>query len=228
MLITIDGPSASGKSTIARELSIKLNYFYLSSGYLYRGLTWLISFENIDIKNEKKVEFYAKKLLRNEFFDYCLDKENNPFLIINNKTVTSLNLLKDEISINSSIISGYKNIRFIIRDLQRELSKGKNTIAEGRDCGTVIFPKAEIKFFLTASVNIRAERICKRNKDILDYSNSLELCKKQLLERDKRDKNREHSPLKEAKNAIFIDNSLFSVEETVNIFYSHILKYISK
>ena len=216
MIITIDGPTASGKSTIANELAKKLHFFYLSSGFLYRAFGYWIIEKKIDHSDIEKI----KKLFNNFPFSYQLTDEYIPKININGKDVTSI-IMEEKTGTIASNISQIKEVREYIFNLQHDLVKNKNSIIDGRDCGTKVFPKADIKFFLTASIDARAQRLCKRNKNI-----DFEICKNILIERDQKDTSRSIAPLLPAKDAIIIDNTNYTKEETLKIISNIIKKHL--
>jgi cytidylate kinase len=221
-IITIDGPTASGKSTIARLLSLKLNYFYLSSGYLYRTFSYFLHDLKINIHNQKEVE----NLISTFFFDYRIDIEHNPYVIMNEKKLTEKELHTKEISSIASTISAYPHVRSIISESQRKIVLHKNSIIDGRDCGSNVFKDiATIKFYLTASTEARAQRLCQRNS-ANNYAESLNKCEKDLKDRDHKDINRFHSPLKPADDAIIVDSTNLEIEQTLNIMLDFIYKNI--
>lgn len=207
MIIAIDGPSGAGKSTVAKLLSNKLNFEYIDTGAMYRALAYKAYIKNIDI-NEENID-KINEMLNSTAVDY---KDNNIYL--DNENVEGL--IRDEIiSINASKISSLSIVRIKMVDLQRKIASNKNVILDGRDIGTVVFPNADYKFFVTASVEVRAIRrynqLIAINKDII-FDNILA----DIIKRDEQDSSRKISPLKMADDAILIDTSDLSLEETVN------------
>ena len=220
MIITIDGPTASGKSTVAQLLSEKLSFYYLNSGFLYRGLSYILMKNKIDENEvEKFSDNFFKEILDPKKFIYEYDPEFKAKIIYENCEIT--NFLKvPEIDKFSSCISKLPKIRISLLDFQRNLANNNSLVAEGRDCGTVVFPNAHYKFFLTADLEIRAKRwqkdqILKGNNFSLD--NAIEI----IHQRDERDTKREISPCKPAQDAIMINNSSLNLEETLK----ELLKY---
>jgi len=206
MIIAIDGPSGAGKSTVARLLSQKLDFEYIDTGAMYRALAYKAYINNIEINdvNEYKVD----EMLKTTTVDYY---NNNIYL--DNKNVEGL--IRDEIiSIGASKISALKNVRTKMVELQRKIAENKNVILDGRDIGTKVFPKADFKFFITASEEARAGRRFNQlsaDGKIVDFENILADLKK----RDKNDTTRKISPLKKAEDAILIDTTDMSLEEVV-------------
>lgn len=207
MIIAIDGPSGAGKSTVAKLLSSKLNFEYIDTGAMYRALAYKSYINKIDI-NEENAEKISE-MLDSTTVDYY---NNNIYLDGQNVE----GLIRDEkISIASSKISALGIVREKMVDLQRKIAENKNVVLDGRDIGTVVFPNADYKFFVTASEEVRAVRrynqLSDDNQDII-FENILADIKR----RDIQDSTRKISPLKMADDAILIDTSDMSLEETVN------------
>ncbi|MCK4265585.1 (d)CMP kinase [Candidatus Babeliales bacterium] len=218
MIITIDGPAASGKSTVARVLASKLNSYYLETGLLYRAVAYIL----IE-KNNKAFEDF--KTLSEEDLNFISDISykyinGSARIFFHKEDITDL-LHSSVSSKGASIVSAVKNVRRALLELQRDISKHYDIVADGRDCGSVVFPDADYKFFLTASLEVRAKRAFsdskRKNKDF-----SLEDIKKSLAARDKRDKEREISPLIIPKDAVVVDNSELDADETIEEFLKHI------
>lgn len=208
MIIAIDGPSGAGKSTVAKLLSNKLNFEYIDTGAMYRALAYKAYINNIDI-NESNIE----KI--NEMLDMTTVDYSDNKIYLDGKNVE--NSIRDEIiSIYASKISALGTVRSKLVELQRKIAENKNVILDGRDIGTVVFPNADHKFFITASVEVRAIRrynqLIENNKNI-NFENILSDIKK----RDEQDSTRKISPLKMADDAILIDTSDMSLEETVDV-----------
>ena len=212
MIIAIDGPSGAGKSTVAKQVSNKLNYEYIDTGAMYRALAYKAYKNNIKI-SENKID----DMLLNTKIDYF---NNNIFL--DNENVEDF-IRSENISILASEISMLKNVRTKMVDLQRQIAKNKNIIMDGRDIGTIVFPNADLKFFITASVEKRAKR--RYNELKLKGLNVLyDDILSDIKTRDENDSNREISPLKMAADAILIDTPDMKIEEVVN----KIIIYISE
>lgn len=200
--IAIDGPSGSGKSTIAKALAGILNIDYLDTGAMYRAITYKLLSDKIDLEDEDAVCRYINGIeisLKNKRL-FANDEDINDYL--RDQIVTK----------NVSLVSGYQCVRTKLVDLQRELSKKQSSILDGRDIGTVVLPDAEYKFYLNADVEIRAKRRFNEIKEDISYEEILE----DIIRRDEYDKNREHSPLKKAEDAIEIDSTFLSISEVVD------------
>lgn len=208
MIITIDGPSGAGKSTIAKKVSEKLGFEYLDTGAMYRSITLFLLENGIDIKNEKETENFITDPSFNSSFDL---KQENSKIYVNNNDV-SIKIRQPIITDNVSLVSSYGFIRKLLVDKQRKMSEGRNIILDGRDTGSVVFPNADLKIFLTASVEERAKRRFKESKGI-----SYEEVYKSIEKRDHLDSTREISPLTIPENAEVIDSTNLSIDEIVNL-----------
>ena len=210
--IAIDGPASSGKTTIAKILSKNLGFYYLNTGAIYRAVGLYFFENNLDPTDEKQVKDNIDDI--NVEIIY---KNLEQLTYVNGLDVTS-QINKDFSSDYASKISSHPIVRKKLIKIQRNVAKNFNIIAEGRDIGTNILPDADIKIFLTASLDIRAER---RYKQHLDYYNEKKLnidnVLKDVENRDVRDTTRKLSPLIAAKDAILIDNSNKSIEEVSSI-----------
>jgi cytidylate kinase len=210
MIIAIDGPSGAGKSTVAKLLSKELEFEYIDTGAMYRALAYKAYIQGIDI-NESEIA----EMLQTTDIDY---HDNRIFL--DGKDVE--NLIREEaISIAASKISALKIVREKMVDLQRKIAANKNAVLEGRDIGTIVFPDADYKFFITAPVEERARRRyeqLKANMIEADYDSVL----KDMIKRDQNDSAREYSPLKIADDAILIDTGRMDLAEVVKTLAAHI------
>ncbi len=203
LIITIDGPAASGKGALSKFLSKDLNLHYLETGLYYRAFALLISKDNKKIND---LASFISSIDHNKFKKILKEKEK---------------LYSKEITVLSSKLAKLANVRNFIVNIQKisieKCDKSFNgIILEGRDCGTVIAPEAKVKIFLTASIKERAKRRFEQFKEAkqnIQYRDVL----KDLNERDVRDKKRKHSPLKKANDAILLDNTDFNFDETINI-----------
>ena len=198
--IAIDGTAASGKGTLARSLSKEFNFSHLDTGKLYRASAFIISQKNINYKNIKDIQ----KVIKN--FDFSkLDFYDD-------------RLKSDEIGKLASMISGYKELRKVLLEYQKSFSYKKHNgkigvILDGRDIGTVVLPEANIKFFITASLSVRAER---RWKELISLGQSTikRRVEKDIRDRDERDKERKYSPLVAAPDAILLDTTNLNANES--------------
>ena len=203
-IIALDGPAGSGKSTIAKVIAKNFGLTYLDTGAMYRMVALYILENNIDFNNVADVE----NILNNIKVDIIDDK-----FILNGKDV-ALEIRTPEVTKIVSPVSAIKAVRVKLVDLQRDISKGKKVILDGRDIGTVVFPNADLKIFLVASPEERAKR---RVKDYASkgITEDFETVLKDILERDHTDSTRKESPLKKAEDAIEVDTSFLNIEESV-------------
>lgn len=211
-VVAIDGPGGAGKTTIAKLLAKRLGYLHLNTGSMYRAVTFEAINQNIDFNNIDKLIQIAEQaqIDFNKNGDICLNNKN-----INEKIRTK------KINKYVSKVAAIKKVREILVDKQRELAKEKKVVMDGRDITTVVLPKAENKFFLTASLEIRAKRRYKELKSKGKSPNFDEI-KTSIAKRDKLDKEREHSPLKKADDAILIDTSNLTIAEVLEKLLSKI------
>ena len=215
--IAIDGPVGSGKSTLAKMLAKKLEFHFLDTGALYRGIACYFRYKNIVEINENSINSIIDEItVKVKFID------NVQHVIVSEIDFTS-NLREEEISMLSSKISNYPQIRDKILDIQRDFAKEYNCVLEGRDIGTVVLPNADLKIYLTANEKTRAQR--RYEQDKLKNSNiSYQEIFKDLKERDYENEHRKIAPLKPAEDSIIIDNTNMTIEECADL----CLKYIKQ
>ena len=208
MVIAIDGPAGTGKSTIAKLIAEKLNVVFLNSGSFYRAITLaLFRSEKIDSSDDDICEF-AKKLN----LDYV-----DSHLILNGEDVESL-LHSDKVDSKVAQISAIVPLRHIVNEKIREITKSISIVCEGRDMTTVVFPDAEYKFYLDASIDAQAERRYKQGCSNL----TLEQIKESIIARDKIDKSKSEGALRIADDATYIDTTLLTIEQVCAIILSKI------
>ncbi len=210
MIIAIDGPAGSGKTTVAKRLAKRLNIFYLDTGATYRALTWKALKENVDLDDEDKLEGLAKDLKIS--FDF--DKER---VYLDDEDVTA-EIRTPLVDRNISKVASKPKVRKILVELQRNLARCNDFVVEGRDTTTVVFPRADFKFYLDADFVVRAQRRFKELKE-RGISITFEDVKRDLEKRDRADLTRKVGPLKRAKDAIYIDSTELSIEEVVEKLY---------
>jgi len=209
MIIAIDGPAASGKSTSAKLLAKELGYLYLDTGAMYRCIAFSILENKIDISNQDSLT----KFLKN--FEIDLKKTNNNLsFFVNGKNVTN-KIRKSDVSQKVSEVSAIPIIREYMVRIQRSFTKNNSCVMEGRDIGTVVFPNAEFKFFFIASNEVRAKRR-QLELESLGEKKSLVNLMHEIKKRDKFDSERGHSPLRKAFNAIEVDTTNMTIDEQVN------------
>ena len=221
MIIAIDGPAASGKSTSAKLLAKELGYLYLDTGAMYRCIAFSILENKIDISNQGSLT----KFLKN--FEIDLKKTNNNLsFFVNGKNVTN-KIRKSDVSQKVSEVSAIPIIREYMVRIQRSFTKNNSCVMEGRDIGTVVFPDAEFKFFFIASDEVRAKRR-QLELESLGEKKSLVNLMHEIKKRDKFDSERGHSPLRKAFNAIEVDTTNMTIDEQVNFMLSKIKLKIGK
>lgn len=223
IIITIDGWSACGKSTLAKQLAKELAYTYIDSGAMYRAITLYFLRNHIDWTDKKEVK-KALKDIRLQFIHN--DKNKAAEIYLNDENVEYL--IRDLIVAEKvSDIAAIKEVREFAVAGQRKMGKNKAIVMDGRDIGTVVFPKAELKIFMTADNTVRVER---RFKELYEKNPniSFEEVKTNLEMRDYIDSHREVSPLKKAKNALVLDNTNLTEDEQFQMAMGWVNKIISK
>ncbi len=219
LIIAIDGHSSTGKSTFARLLAKRLNYIYVDSGAMYRAVT-LYCMENgmfYGDKNPPKVLVVAA--LPCVFITFRRNPETGINETCLNDRVVENEIRTMEVSDHVSYISTIPEVREKLVALQREIGSEGGVVMDGRDIGTVVYPQADIKIFMTASVEVRAER---RRKELEEkgIEQDFEKVKNNISERDRIDSGRETSPLTQADDAVFLDNSNMTIPEQMDWFFN--------
>ena len=225
IIIAIDGTSSTGKSTLAKRLSDKLNYIYIDSGAMYRALTYYA----IDKKYITESVFDSQKLIKdinNIKIDFQLNKDNDKYEIHLNDIPVEKHIRTLTVSNYVSRIATIGELRKHMVKVQHSLGAGKGIIMDGRDIGTVVFPDAELKFYLDASTELRAKR---RFKELIDNKHNITYDEvlSNIKLRDEQDINRENSPLKAASDSIIIKTDKLSLSELEDIMFSYITPLIS-
>ena len=215
--IAIDGPAGAGKSSISKVVANKLGYLYIDTGAMYRGVTWAVLDSHVDVKNQKEVEALLPSL------DLTLEPTASACKVyVKGQDVTDL-IRQQQINENVSTIASYKGVREYLVERQQAMAAVGGVILDGRDIGSVVLPNAELKIYLTASVDARAKR---RWLEVQGTSNEqpLEDIKKNVESRDEMDKNRDESPLVCVEDAIVVDSSNMTFDGTVK----HILHLVQE
>lgn len=215
--IAIDGPAGAGKSSISKVVANELGYLYIDTGAMYRGVTWAVLDSHIDVKKQNDVEALLPTL------DLTLEPTASACKVfVKGQDVTDL-IRQQQINENVSTIASYKGVREYLVERQQAMAAIGGVILDGRDIGSVVLPDAELKIYLTASVDARAKR---RWLEVQGTSNEqpLEDIKKNVESRDEMDKNRDESPLVCVEDAIVVDSSNMTFEETVE----HILHLVQE
>ena len=208
-VITIDGPSGSGKSTISRQLAARLHYTYLDTGAMYRAVGLLVSRSGISLDEEEAMEKLLKSL------DLKLLPGNGDTRVLLGGEDVSSAIRTAEMGMVASRVSALSVVRKKLTELQRTLGLWGAVVAEGRDTGTVVFPEAELKFYLDASLEERARRRSAQLREQGHVVDEKEILA-QIKKRDQDDSARSLAPLKAATDAVVIDSSVMTIEEVVN------------
>jgi cytidylate kinase len=212
--IAIDGPAAAGKSTIAKLMAEKLQYVYIDTGAMYRAITWAVLNVGININDEAAIiDLLTKTKIVLAPGGIVLVDGVDVSKVIRDKQVTA----------HVSQIATYRSVRDELKNRQIALANCDNVIMDGRDIGTNVLPNATFKFFMIADARVRAVR---RHKENLEkgIESDLDRLEADIKNRDKIDANREHSPLKQAKDAILIDTSALSINQVVDKMIGFVLK----
>ena len=207
--IAIDGPAGAGKSTIAKRLAKELGYRYVDTGAIYRTVAYFLDLWGVSPKDVDGVTRYIDELTIG--IEY--DEDGLQHMIMNGMDVTG-DIRTPDISQKASLVSAHAVVRDVLLDMQRDVAKQYNVIMDGRDIGTVVLPKANVKIFLTASAEVRAKR---RTEELLskgqkaDYERIL----KEIQQRDYQDTHREVAPLKMCRDSIKVDTSEMDIDQVV-------------
>ena len=208
LLITIDGPAGAGKTTVSRRLADRLGYRYIDTGALYRGVAYEVISQGVDPKSETELADLCRRL------QLSFKTEAKGLRLYSGETDISDRIRTPEITMLASSVSAIAVVRDYLLDVQRDIGLRKAAVFEGRDMGTVVFPEADVKFFLNASLKTRALR---RYQELNSESDqSLDTVEKDMQRRDTNDSTRSLAPLKPADDAIVIDSTDLSVKEVVD------------
>ena len=209
--IAIDGPAGAGKSTIAKEFAKRLQFIYVDTGAMYRGIAYYFLKRHFDVTDQTLI------------CNHCMDidlriqyEDGIQHVICNDEDITNF-IRTQEVGNAASVVSSYPCVRQHLLDMQKRLASENNVIMDGRDIGTCVLPDAQLKIYLTASVSCRANRRfeeLKTKNEPVDYDKIYN----EIVDRDSRDMNRATAPLKQAEDAILVDSSEMSIEEVVEYF----------
>jgi cytidylate kinase len=210
LVIAIDGPSGAGKSTLAKRLAKELEFIYLDTGAMFRALALKVLRRSIDLADDARLA----ELVRTTEID--LKEEGGRLAVLLDGEDVASQIRTPEVSQMASKVSALRVVRARMLELQRELGRRGSVVAEGRDIGTVIFPEAEVKIFLDASI---AERARRRWQELRASGRLVDLqeTQREIEERDRRDSEREVAPLRQADDALLIDSSAVSADEVADM-----------
>ena len=208
MNIAIDGPAGAGKSTIARLAAKRLDYIYVDTGALYRAIALYFIDNETDVENDDKLKDALDDIMIN------IKYENGVQHVFLNLVDVSAEIRNEKVGNMASKTSAYGPVREKLLDIQRNIAAENDVIMDGRDIGTNILPNAELKIYLTASVDVRAKRRFAELKE-RGETPDIEVIKKDIEQRDYQDMHREIAPLKQADDAVYLDTSDMSIEEVV-------------
>tara|TARA_R110000822_G_scaffold59736_7_gene148828 strand:- start:17585 stop:18277 length:693 start_codon:yes stop_codon:yes gene_type:complete len=210
-VITIDGPSGSGKGTICQLLATKLGFHYLDSGALYRLLALAAKRHGVALDNVESLAVLAAHM----DISFTMNKDGSPSKVVLEGENVSLLIRNEMVGSGASLVAAYPEVRTALLQRQRAFAVAPGLVADGRDMGTVVFPNADAKIFLTASSEERAER---RYKQLIDKGESVSLAAvvEQVQKRDERDMNRTVSPLVPADDAMVLDSSRMTIDEVLH------------
>ena len=207
--IAIDGPAGAGKSTIAKRLAKELGYYYVDTGAIYRTVAYFLDLWSVSPKDIDNVNRYIDELTVG--IEY--DEDGLQHMIMNGMDVTG-EIRTQDISQKASLVSAHPCVREMLLDMQRDVAKVHNVIMDGRDIGTVVLPKADVKIFLTADPEVRAKR---RYDELIAKGQkaNLEVILKEIKQRDYQDTHREIAPLKMARDSVKVDTSNLDIDQVV-------------
>ena len=207
--IAIDGPAGAGKSTIAKRLAKELGYHYVDTGAIYRTVAYFLDLWGVSPKDIDGITRYIDELTIN--IEY--DEDGLQHMIMNGMDVTA-DIRTQEISQKASLVSAHAIVRDVLLDMQRDVAKQYNVIMDGRDIGSVVLPKADVKIFLTASAEIRAQR---RTEELIAKGQkaNFDQILKEIQQRDYQDTHREVAPLKMCRDCVKLDTSDLDIDQVI-------------
>ena len=215
--VAVDGPAGAGKSSLSKIVAKKLGYLYIDTGAMYRSVTWAVLHNHIDVNNQTAVEALLPEL------DLTMEASDDSCKVfIAGQDVTNF-IRTPQVNNAVSIVASYKGVRQYLVERQRLMAEAGGVILDGRDIGSVVLPNAELKIYLTASVEARAMRRYLEVKGTVNEQ-TLEDIKESVMQRDDMDKNRKESPLIQVEDAVLVDSSEMTFDETVE----HILHLVQE
>lgn len=221
--VAIDGPAGAGKSTMARAVAKELGYVYVDTGAIYRTVGYYINLCGIGPKDVDGVT----RLIDDVNIEILYSDDGLQHMILNGKDVSG-EIRTQEMSDYASKLSTLKVVREFLLDVQRDLARTHNVVMDGRDIGTVVLPKADVKIYLTASAEVRANRRLLEMQQKGDKKSTFEMVLRDIKQRDDRDMNRPIAPLKRAADAELLDTSDLTIEESITAIKRIIEKRLQK
>ncbi len=207
--LAIDGPAGAGKSTIAKRLAKRLGFIYVDTGAMYRAMALYFLRNNIEASDTVRIEAACNEV------DITIEyKDGEQFVILNGENVNGL-IRTEEVGNMASASSVNKTVRLKLVELQQNLAKKESVVMDGRDIGTCVLPDADLKIYLTATSKERARRRWAELKD-KGVTADIEAIEQDIIDRDQRDMTREHSPLRQAEDAVLLDSSSLTIDEVVD------------
>ncbi len=221
-IVAIDGPAGAGKSTVARRLAEALGFVLVDTGAMYRAVALAAARSGLAFTDRERVGALAQKLVEEEALAFERDRTRGVRVRLSGEDVSDA-IRTPAIAQGASLVSAHAEVRSALLDLQRQAGRDGGVVLEGRDIGTVVFPAADVKFFLTASAETRAKR---RHDELVGKGqpSELEATLADVERRDAQDRQREVAPLKQADDALLVDSTSLSIDETV----AQMLAYVER
>lgn len=218
MIVAIDGPAATGKSTSAKLVAQKLGFTYMDTGAMYRCITLSVLRNHISLADEEALQLLIQEM------DIHFERTDDNLVVRLNKEDVSTLIRKPEVTSHVSAVSALPQVRNHMVDIQRKIAKNQDCVIEGRDIGTIVFPKADVKFFLVADDIVRARR---RQLDLkaIGEEKTIDELVEEICRRDRFDSERSHSPLKKADDAVEVDTSQLTIDEQVDFMVNRIMNH---
>lgn len=216
LIITIDGPAGAGKTTVSKLLAQRLNYRYIDTGALYRGVALAAQQAGIGSEDDQALEALCREIHLD-----LIQSADGMRLLLNHKDITD-GIRDPRISMLASAVSARPVVRAFLLEIQRAMGENKKVVVEGRDMGTVVFPHADVKFFLDATLQMRAQRRYAELNNKNSEPTSLQAVEADMQLRDQNDSTRRIAPLRPAPDAIHIDSSRLTVEQVVEAMLDHV------
>lgn len=218
MIVAIDGPAATGKSTSAKLVAQKLGFTYMDTGAMYRCITLSVLRNHISLADEEALQLLIQEM------DIHFERTDDNLVVRLNKEDVSTLIRKPEVTSHVSAVSALPQVRNYMVAIQRKIAKNQDCVIEGRDIGTIVFPKADVKFFLVADDIVRARR---RQLDLkaIGEEKTIDELVGEICRRDRFDSERSHSPLKKADDAVEVDTSQLTIDEQVDFMVNRVMNH---